>query len=352
MASLALAGLLGQVVGAQRTHQRPMACAHGTAAEEALLAARARFERLPPGGGRDPEGRALLLQAAAACPSDARVQDEVGEGLRLLQEPLAALALFARAARRGLWHHPLQRVLEDFQPKLRSARLLGPIAMEELPELREMLDAVNGNWATFRAEFLQARQRPESGFVQLQQCPIGERCWQRSPPRWRAGSWSHYYVAPTEPVSAYGEWFWDGDSRKCNWAGYPKLCALLMQLRRGGFEVTQVAITQVQGPRTHIPAHRSQQWRLRLVCPLVVPRNSTSLLRFPGFGVQPFRAGQCWWFDESYEHELIYQGPSFRAALILDLRHPGLDGRASRGLWADTWWNRSASAARERIPGG
>mmetsp|Transcript_129327 Transcript_129327/g.326536 ORF Transcript_129327/g.326536 Transcript_129327/m.326536 type:complete len:718 (-) Transcript_129327:2-2155(-) len=343
MAALAPSLWAGQAVGALWQQPRvPPPCSRTGDASRHLAAAHTRFRSLPVGGGWDPDARELLMRALHACPTDAKIIDEVGEGLRLLREPRAALALYSQGARLGLWHHPLQRVVKDFNPGLRSSRLLGPTALEELPELHEMLLEVQGMWAALRAEFLAVRRHSKSRYVQIQLClPSGTRCWEPWPPRWREGSWGHYYVAPTSPMDDWGEWYWDGEESKCNWAAYPQCCDLLMRLRKRGLEVTQVAVTEVQAPRTLIPAHRSQQWRLRLVCPLVVPRNSTSILRFPGFGDKVFKAGECWWFDESYEHELLYTGLSFRSALFIDVKHPGRDGRSPIGNWAASWWNYS-----------
>lgn len=344
MASVALLGLPSlrlQAAGVSWIERRPPPCERAEQAASALRKASERFRLLPEGGGEDAETRSLLTEAWQACPADAEVLDQVGEGLRALREPHTALALYAQAARRGLWHHPLQRVIVDFNPRLRSASLLEGDAYQELPELESILNTMQRNFPELRAEFLKARSRARSGYVNLQDCQTGNRCWQSFPPRWREGSWSHYYVAPVSPPEAFSEWFWDGDWRTCNWENYKQLCMLLMHFRQEGHEVTQVGITEVRGPRTHIPAHRSQQWRLRLVCPLVVRGNSTSSLRFPGFGEKIFKEGECFWFDESYEHEMFYRGASYRSALFMDIRHPGLDGRAARGHWAETWWNHS-----------
>lgn len=319
----------------------PPSCPDLPAAEAALERAQARLWALPVGGGRDATARALLVTALEACPGNATVLEAVGEGLRALQEPKTALAVFARGARGGLYHHPLQRILTGFDPHLRSAMVLSPEAWEELPELHEIHSLIQSHWASLRAEFLRARRSFDSGYVQIQHCP-GERCWNAHPPRWRQGTWGHYYVAPKE-TPPDSEWYWNGESELCNWAAFPKLCGLLMHLRHRGFEITQVAVTEVREPVTFIPAHHSQQWRLRLVCPLVVPKNATSQLRFPGFGYRLFLERQCFWFDESYEHEQLYRGPSYRSALVLDLKHPGLDRRPPRGSWAVAWWNRTAA---------
>ena len=41
---------------------------------------------------------------------------------------------------------------------------------------------------------------------------------------------------------------------------------------------------------------------------------------------------RCFWFDESYEHDLLHTGDQ-RASFILDVRHPALDGRIPSAAW-------------------
>merc|ERR1719235_2609480 len=95
----------------------------------------------------------------------------------------------------------------------------------------------------------------------------------------------------------------------------------------------RVTVTEVHPPKTHIPRHSSpQQGRLRLLCPLVVPHGSVSRLVFPGHGEKVYETAQegaCWWFDESFEHELLYEGAAPRASLIIDVPHPSLLGPAA-----------------------
>merc|ERR1711976_146752 len=106
------------------------------------------------------------------------------------------------------------------------------------------------------------------GTISLRECPPGRACWSRSTfpeiCRWQEGQWLHYFIYK--------------DDIPCNRL-MPYLCSELDRLRNVGLEVLQVAITEVWPPRTRIAFHRSQrQVRLRLMCPLVVPRNSTSVL--------------------------------------------------------------------------
>merc|ERR1712216_678269 len=102
------------------------------------------------------------------------------------------------------------------------------------------------------------------------------------------------------------------------------LCTSVQTLKDQGLKIRDVAITEVSGPQSFIPKHRSEmQGRYRLICPLTLANGSRSELRFPGFGVKYYEAGRCFWFDESYEHEMLHQGEK-RAALFLDVRYPGL----------------------------
>lgn len=326
----AAAATVGFVADEYKAWSGPCAKSH---AKHLLGNARERLVQLPQGGGRDPECRRLLLQAAKVCPEEAVLLDEVGEGLRLLGEPAAALALFVRAVRRGVWRHPLQRALlaeEDlFLP---SEPFLGPAALAEMPELQRLLRYVQRRLPAYREEFLRAKRSSE--FIDTRvhtACAPGERCWGPvafpSLARWYEGHWRHHYIATQNPLEV------------CNDLSFPLLCSSMRNFLtspegRSVF-MMQVAVTEVDGPSCHVPLHRSRvQERLRMMCPLSVPPNSSSVLRFPGFADRRFQAGRCWWFDESFEHEMRHKGGT-RSALVFDVVHPAAEPtRRVRGKWA------------------
>jgi len=292
-----------------------------------LTRARGLLATLPDGGRPDVTARKLLLSALRTCPHEAPVVDEVGEGLRLLGEPFAAMTLYTCASSWGLWRHPLQRILEAFKPWLPSAAFLGPEVFGDLPELQWTLEIVQSFWTSIRTDFSRSRKRLKA-FSRLQHCTTrGSGCWVRaiSPElkRWTSGTWSAYYVAELH----------EGIGYVCNIVHFPSFCTALAQVRSLGVKVVGAGISVVHGPSTHIPIHRSfQQERLRLMCGLWIPANSSSILRFPGFIEKAFELGKCWWHDESFEHELLHYGGD-RWAMSVDIIHPAVDGRVLHGNW-------------------
>ena len=146
-----------------------------------LLTARQRLQQLPPGGRKDHLARRSLLGALRNCPANAVVLDEVGEGLRLLGEPAAALAVFRCGARRGLWRHPLQRVTEkETQMQLHSVAVLEDDAMQDFPELQRVHHLVEKHHGRIRMEFLRALQNPRVWRVaaSLLPCNHDKLCWE------------------------------------------------------------------------------------------------------------------------------------------------------------------------------
>jgi len=314
-----------------RTLDGPCVKPGSGAGAELMREARLRLWALPDGPHHDPVAERLLMQVAEACPFDPVALDEVGEGLRRLGLNREALVLFIGASRRGLWRHPLQRVLSNYVPELKSAALLGEGAMRELPELRQVLTVVQDRLCSINNEIFRVfrRSKTKRGSTAMLAVPCqARRCWGKStfPDVYRVsqGAWLHYFI------SRHGEKHCEPPS--CNCQVYPRTCKLLKDLCDMGRR-TQAMITEVTGPRSFISKHRSaSQDRIRLVCPLAQPNGSVSELRFPGFGQVQYKSGHCFWFDESYEHEMLHTGPT-RQAIIFDFHHPGADGRTLQGSW-------------------
>mmetsp|Transcript_184221 Transcript_184221/g.584094 ORF Transcript_184221/g.584094 Transcript_184221/m.584094 type:complete len:100 (-) Transcript_184221:441-740(-) len=67
-------------------------------------------------------------------------------------------------------------------------------------------------------------------------------------------------------------------------------------------------------------------------CILEVPADATNLLIVAGEGRNLTEEGHCVWFDESFEHTLLYEHPErSRMALYIDVLHPGLLDEDQRG---------------------
>ena len=258
-----------------------------------LLTARQRLQQLPPGGRKDHLARRSLLGALRNCPANAVVLDEVGEGLRLLGEPAAALAVFRCGARRGLWRHPLQRVTEkETQMQLHSVAVLEDDAMHDFPELQRVHHLVEKHHGRIRMEFLRALQNPRVWRVaaSLLPCNHDKLCWEkRKLPhggvagRWHIGSWQHFYIMQKT----------DGEFA-CAHGLYPHTCRLLEMIEAMGLDLMRAQVSTVKGtPVGFIAAHRSHvQERMRLNCAISVPENSSSVLRFPGYLKKAYQKGK------------------------------------------------------------
>jgi len=274
------------------------------------------------------EAHAALRAATRACPEDPALLDEVGEGLRYIGMWRDALQVYSNASRRGVWQHPLQRSVVKGDKKLPSAAIISPDAMEDMPELRKGLEKVQRHLRELRKEFLHARRSGRSDSGVLFKCPEGQTCWETAMTfpnigRNHEGTWLHHWVK--------------SNRKDCDANIFPVFCGVLEELRNYGLTVLQAAITEVKSPRTYIPLHRSLNTeRYRLLCPFISGGNSSSILTFPGFGRKVYRLGECFWFDESFEHELDHVGAA-RSALFVDVNHPGLDGRPLRQSWSRRW---------------
>uniref|UniRef100_A0A7S0FWT4 Aspartyl/asparaginy/proline hydroxylase domain-containing protein n=1 Tax=Pyrodinium bahamense TaxID=73915 RepID=A0A7S0FWT4_9DINO len=215
---------------------------------------------------------------------------------------------------------------------MRSAPLPGKGLERSWSWCRRARAAVEAAIGSVAEEFGRARQEhlPQadnkgsglSYFVQV--CEPGDSCNYRftvmDPPGRGRGRWAEYTV-------------WDPHRFEhgfCAIWAFPRACELVAALLAFGVPLTRLSVTEVYPPETHIPRHHSpQQGRLRLLCPLEVAEGSSSRLVFPGEAELAYGAadrGRCWWFDESFEHELFYEGEAPRASLILDAPHPALVG--------------------------
>eukprot|EP00747_Dinoflagellata_sp_TGD_P179794 gnl/TRDRNA2_/TRDRNA2_31181_c0_seq1.p1 gnl/TRDRNA2_/TRDRNA2_31181_c0~~gnl/TRDRNA2_/TRDRNA2_31181_c0_seq1.p1 ORF type:complete len:526 (-),score=74.41 gnl/TRDRNA2_/TRDRNA2_31181_c0_seq1:3-1580(-) len=272
-------------------------------------------------------------QAVSLRPDSRHVLALAGQGLRRIGLGSLADDVFQAAAARGIWHHPLQRPRAVFWPGLRSAPLPGSSLEAEWPWCRRVRLQLQLLIPQLRLqeEFENARtNKPPQEYHEgahsywVQQCASpGANCAIRGlnlldHPGRAEGQWAEYTI-------------WDPlrhASEECAWDQFPNACSVVTSLREQKVPTTRLSITEVYPPRTYIPRHHSpQQGRLRLLCPLAVPANSYSRLVFPGAAEMAYSSeqqGECQWFDESFEHELHYEGEGPRASLVLDLPHPAL----------------------------
>jgi len=236
------------------------------------------------------------------------------------------MEVFLKAANEGVWCHPLQRNPKIQCPPMPPDGGLPFLQMRGWSELDLILKAVRRRWGGIRRNFLTViREQRVVCYTKLHVCPAGRRCWKMSNAprvgRWEEGAWGHFYIAPANP-SHLNKYSWDGTERGCN-PFFPVVCnLLLMLLKTHGIYIRTAALTQVEGPRTVIPKHRGPAGSLRLLCPIQVPKNGSSVIRWPYYAEREFREKDCWWLDESYEHEVEHEAPGPRTAFFMDVPSP------------------------------
>eukprot|EP00929_Paragymnodinium_shiwhaense_P009153 TRINITY_DN113200_c0_g1_i2.p1 TRINITY_DN113200_c0_g1~~TRINITY_DN113200_c0_g1_i2.p1 ORF type:complete len:502 (+),score=93.26 TRINITY_DN113200_c0_g1_i2:67-1572(+) len=282
------------------------------------------------------QAKVALLQAIRLRPRSRRVVGLAGTSLRRLGAEESANEIFADATARGLWHHELQRPRAIFWPGLRSSKP-SPMPGKEIEE----------RWPLYR----QAREAAEKAIKAFSLAGEFQKARDMQPPQEGSATSLSYWVQQCDdesdkecrfhfdmidlPSRARGRWaeytIWDPrrhDAAGCSSGMFPGACELLHALVLAGFPVSRVGVTEVHPPRTLIPRHHSpQQGRLRLTCPLLVPSGSVSRLAFGRTAELLYSSkdvGECWWIDESFEHELEYEGDQPRATLVIDAPHPAL----------------------------
>lgn len=261
-----------------------------------------------------PDGRKHLSRAVELAPESRQAAALAGEALRRTGHVTEAESVFQTAVDRGLWHHPLQRPRDLFWPGVRSS---GFLEESSLPaSLRTARDLLQSRWKDMSSEALRAL---ETGALQHRRFVqhdtgagnqgVGADYGSQRP----NGRWEEVYLFTKEVPLLEGF-----NAAQCPVEALPVTCALLQQLP-ADMEVMRVGLSVVHAPKTRIPAHHSQaQGRLRLQCPLSVPERAVSRLHV-GAIARDFKEGECFWFDESFEHSLTYDHPTTkRVSFYLD----------------------------------
>lgn len=112
----------------------------------------------------------------------------------------------------------------------------------------------------------------------------------------------------------------------------PELCEAVKAMEAAGLRVARASVSVVGSWETkessvHIQPHGSS-WpgRLRLSCTILSSEGATSTMWIEGEKPRVYEEGKCFWFDESFTHEVTYTAPGkerFRATLYIDALHPG-----------------------------
>jgi aspartyl/asparaginyl beta-hydroxylase (cupin superfamily) len=198
------------------------------------------------------------------------------------------------AVRQGVWTDPLQRARE-YIPGLTAQPVHDPSQFwftgyleEQYPLIRAELDQVLGSAAD--------PVRPTVDDAALI----------------RRGAWQQAHL------------FRDGRWQDEVCAQFPVLTAIVREIPEvSTFNPGVIAISRV-GPGTHINAHCGPTNAvLRIHLPITVPPGGSIRV---GQQEMTWAEGKCLVFDDSFEHEVHYEGAADRVVLILDVLHPELGG--------------------------
>lgn len=196
-----------------------------------------------------------------------------------------------------------QRGCPQLIPGLRAQALWAPDTFEWVPRLRAAFDDI-------RSELLALRADPASGFQ-----PYRSPTWSAAARAadgvgghaHDAGAWNVFYLQlHNVPFAANCE--------RC-----PRTAALIQSIPRQ----YKHAFFSAMAPRTHITKHHGPtNKKLRFHLPLVVPPSGCRLR--VGDRLHELREGECYVFDDSFEHEAWNDSDASRIVLIVDVWHPDL----------------------------
>ncbi|CAJ1401429.1 unnamed protein product [Effrenium voratum] len=255
----------------------------------------------------------LWRQAMDLAPTSRAMVNRAVTQLRFLGRRHLAEQFTQRAADLQLWRSPHQRP-HIYWPSLPVAAFPGA---EVDPRLPATAQAFQRRSEEFRAELL--RQRPQLlHFAGFTPCEAEAECREED--------------GGLFPENKRFQGFWEAGQLYSKLGGCaeatPKTCGVIQEvLVAAGLQVTSASISAVFGPYTFIPEHSSAtQGRLRLHCTLQLPPKSVSLLRLTGRNERRHAAGECFWFDESSDHEASYSSDATqpRVLLMVDVVHPRL----------------------------
>eukprot|EP00435_Cladocopium_sp_Y103_P039608 s1013_g10.t1 len=285
-------------------------------------------------------GAKRFLVAMSLKPSRAMVNKAIMQMTFLARHDLAD-AFKQFSVKEGLWRSTTQRPLTYWSSLDKETPFPGAEVDERLPLTAEQFQL---RLEEFKDEILQQRLKlgHNAGFTP---CAPNTWCWEEDSgilpenSRFR-GFWETGIVfMGKEPQP--GE-----EDQRCSKL-LPRTCRVIQEIwgistveRRpwpqeilggSGLTITGATISSVFGPYTSIAPHAAKtQGRFRLHCVLQLPSDGISLLRVHVHGRERYhRRGECFWFDESSDHdaEFISKGTEPRVLLMVDIEHPQLQGK-------------------------
>lgn len=275
--------------------------------------------------GGTKEAMKLWKEAMSLKPSRAMANKAIMQMTFLARHDLAE-AFKEVSVKEGLWRSTTQRPLTYWSSLDKETPFPGAEVDERLPLTAEQFQL---RLEEFKDEILQQRLKlaHNPGFSP---CAPNSWCWEEDSgilpeySRFR-GFWETGIVfMGKEPQP--GE-----EDQRCSKL-LPRTCRVIQEiLGASGLTITGATISSVFGPYTSIFPHAAKtQGRFRLHCVLQLPSDGISLLRVHVHGRERYhRRGECFWFDESTDHdaEFISKGTEPRVLLMVDIEHPQLQGK-------------------------
>ncbi len=203
----------------------------------------------------------------------------------------AAHRCAALAVEQGIWRHPMQRPLH-YVPDLAPRTVYDPADFWFCAYLEE-------HFPLIRAELEAVTEPRESGFLTVEE------------PLLAAGRW--------EQVTFYeaGQRFGDACAR------FPVTASIIEGIPEATAAGVGVVTLSWLYPGTRIRPHcGGSNGRLRVHLGLRVPEGARMRV---GDQTLTWEEGRCLVFDDSFEHEVWYDGDRPRVVLLMDVSHPELD---------------------------
>eukprot|EP00746_Dinoflagellata_sp_MGD_P112209 gnl/MRDRNA2_/MRDRNA2_49186_c0_seq1.p1 gnl/MRDRNA2_/MRDRNA2_49186_c0~~gnl/MRDRNA2_/MRDRNA2_49186_c0_seq1.p1 ORF type:complete len:512 (+),score=79.31 gnl/MRDRNA2_/MRDRNA2_49186_c0_seq1:114-1538(+) len=281
------------------------------------------------------EASMLLRHAATLRPTSRGVIDVAAAHLQNLGGKHAALGrkLLQKAKRDGVWQHLDHRPVQVYYPTF------APEVFPKHWQLKLVQEAFTNHWLELEEEARVWLQHHSDEFwtgVHLWPCPAPQVCENKrtsllKPKQMYHGFWAEAYIFSCDVMhSTLPRAHEPNTTRRCP-EEMPKTCALIARLtgspagqyprcpgQAGGLRIARAGFSLVTGPRTVIPRHRSpDQGRARMHCAIRVPGSAESILVFPETNASvQHRQGECFFFEESFPHEVHYTGPTSEPRVV------------------------------------
>ena len=244
-------------------------------------------ERRPKLKMTDDEKLLLYSKSILLLPTNLFVVDQFGLALMATGHAELATTLFENAVKMGLWGHPMQRPVSKYVRRLPAQAWLNP---KDFPFIKKL----EKSYKKIKEEFLYTlKNSPETFTEEGENLHIGGN-WTEL----RLKSSGHGFTVASE--------------------SFPKTMKIIHNC---GQEFTSIKFSAIQ-PDTHIRPHTGPtNERLRIHLTLIHKGGAKIRVHDEWHS---WVEGKAIIFDDSWEHEVVNEGPEPRVVLIFDIWHPQL----------------------------